>query len=223
MGVKALLGSTLALGAAYIFIYGQKITDKIYNFSNKTNANNKSLYQPKSLLVSNKILRKTPSLQKSVNVSEILNLIGQAEAPRGYNQIYIGSKVLLPKPLTIMRVSEVLEWQRQSVKAGSVSSAAGRYQIIRKTLQGLVNNGVLNGSDYFHEQSQDKAARHLLKRRGLDKYAKGMISKETFANELAKEWAGLPVVSGKNAGKSHYDGYAGNSATVSVHQVLAVI
>lgn len=153
----------------------------------------------------------------------LFDVIGAAEAPQGYDQVYSGSKVQPPRRITSMTVSEVLAWQSRSVAAGSVSSAAGRYQIIRKTLQGLVSSGVLRGGELFNRSAQDRAAQALAEGRGLSQYQSGQISAETFANNLAKEWAGLPVATGSKAGKSHYDGYAGNSATVTVNRVLDAI
>ena len=60
------------------------------------------------------------------------------------------------KPITTMTVSEVLNWQQEAVAKtkqvyGSGYSAAGRYQVIRKTLQSL---GV-NGNTLFDKETQD--------------------------------------------------------------------
>lgn len=158
-----------------------------------------------------------------MGISAILNLIGMAEAPGGYDTVYAGSKVRPPRPITQMTVGQVMDWQRQSINAGSVSSAAGRYQIIYKTMRSLVSRGVLSRGELFGRSAQDRAATALMRGRGLDGYQSGQLSLEDFANNLAREWAGLPVVSGSNAGRSYYDGYAGNSATVSADQVRAAL
>lgn len=158
-----------------------------------------------------------------MGISSILNLIGMAEAPGGYDTVYAGSKVRPPRPITQMTVGQVMDWQRQSINAGSVSSAAGRYQIIYKTLRSLVSRGVLYRGELFSASAQDRAATALMRGRGLDGYQSGQLSLEDFANNLAREWAGLPVVSGASAGRSYYDGYAGNSATVSADQVRAAL
>lgn len=159
----------------------------------------------------------------TLGISQILDVIGRAEAPSGYDTVYAGSKVRPSRPITSMTVSQVMDWQRASIAAGSVSSAAGRYQIIYKTLRGLVSSGVLRAGELFNASAQDRAAHALMKGRGLDSYQSGTMSAETFANNLAKEWAGLPVVSGSKAGRSYYDGYAGNSATVQPADVLAAL
>ena len=63
-----------------------------------------------------------------------------------------------------MRVDEVLDWQRQAVRGASVSSAAGRYQIIRPTLQRLVDAGLVAPGAIFDAATQDRLAQHLLPR-----------------------------------------------------------
>jgi len=156
----------------------------------------------------------------SLNVRSILDLIGSAEAPQGYDQVYGGSKLSPPRPITTMTVGEVLDWQDRSVAAGSVSSAAGRYQVIRGTLRDQVRNGTVSLSDTFDSNTQDRIAVSLMEAQGLSSYQAGNMSAESFGNNLARVWAGLPVLSGSKAGRSYYDGYAGNSATVSTSSVL---
>jgi muramidase (phage lysozyme) len=159
----------------------------------------------------------------STGVSGLLNLIGGIEAPQGYNQVYGGSKISTPKPLTTMTIAEVMEWQRQSIAAGSASSAAGRYQILRGTLSDLVKAGYARTSDLFNATTQDKLAIALMERRGLSDYQSGRISETTFANNLAKEWASLPVVTGSKAGRSYYDGDGLNSALTGITNVISAI
>ena len=65
-----------------------------------------------------------------------------------------------------MRVEEVLAWQRNTVRQGSVSSAARSYQIIRPTLQRLVDQGVVSPSETFDAVTQDRLGRHLLRETG---------------------------------------------------------
>lgn len=42
-------------------------------------------------------------------------------------------------------------------------------------------------------------------------FRRGELSRSQFQDNLAKVWAGLPMASGKSA----YDGYAGNKATIT--------
>ena len=157
-------------------------------------------------------------------ISSLLNIIGQAEAPQGYNQYYSGirSSDGPPRPLTSMTVNEVLAWQ-DSIDPKYPSEAAGRYQVMEDTLRGLVRQGKVSGGMRFDQAGQDRIARILAEGRGLNDYQSGRISAEMFANNLAREWAGLPVATGSKAGRSYYDGDGLNSATVGVNQVLAAI
>ena len=154
---------------------------------------------------------------------QILSFITSAEAPHGYDTVYNGSRLAPPRPITSMTIREVLDWQRASVRAGSTSSAAGGYQIIRKTLQGLVKSQKLTGNELFDAAMQDRLAIALMREKGLDDFLAGKLSAETFGNRLASVWAGLPRVSGAAKGLSVYEGYAGNSATVGAARFMEIL
>jgi len=161
-------------------------------------------------------------------VSGLLDLIGRHEAPRGYNQVYGGSKIQPPKPITTMTIREVLAWQDASVRAGSRSSAAGRYQIIRGTLRGLVGDGAASMSDLYSARTQDRLAIALMERRGLGAYRAGRLSETQFAQNLSQEWASFPVAirdrSGRPAnGQSYYAGDGLNRAGTSLSAVINAI
>jgi len=158
----------------------------------------------------------------------LLGLIGGIEAPQGYDQVYGGSKIQPPRPITTMTVGEVLAWQDKSVRAGSKSSAAGRYQIIRSTLRSLVSRGHVRTSDTFSRSTQDRLGTVLLKRRGLDDYKAGKISKYQFGQNLSKEWASLPAISkdkrGRTAdGQSYYAGDGLNHALTTRSRLMNAI
>ncbi|KXF89950.1 hypothetical protein [Phaeobacter inhibens] len=161
-------------------------------------------------------------------VGSLLDLIGQHEAPKGYDQVYGGSKIAPPRPITQMTVGEVLEWQDRSVRAGSKSSAAGRYQIIRGTLRSLVRDGVVSMGSRFDKATQDRLATQLMNRRGLQSYLSGRMSETDFAQNLSKEWASLPVaIADKKgrpaAGQSYYAGDGLNRALTSLENVFGAI
>lgn len=153
----------------------------------------------------------------------ILHFIGSHEAPEGYGQVYGGSRLKPPKPLEEMTIGEVLAWQDASVAAGSKSSAAGRYQIIRKTLRSQLAKGVVSEGDLFDGPTQDKLGFALMQGRGYDRFERGEISETAFGNALAKEWASLPMLTGDKAGKSAYDGDGLNSALTDPETVLALL
>jgi hypothetical protein len=62
-----------------------------------------------------------------------------------------------------------------------------------------------------------------MKGRGLDLYLRGSIDEYAFCNNLAKEWASLPVVSGPKRGSSYYGGDGLNKALVAVEPFLEVV
>jgi muramidase (phage lysozyme) len=146
----------------------------------------------------------------------ILDLIGRAEAPQGYNQIFGRNRFA---PLDQMTVAQVLQMQRQMVSRGSPSSAVGRYQFIRKTLAGLVDKLKIDPSEKFTPELQDRLAMALLEQRGLSRFLNGQISARRFQQNLSMEWAGLPSLNGR----SYYAGDGLNKATVSTSQLVRAL
>ena len=171
------------------------------------------------------LLRPDPSIPAGEDpaVLNVISFIGAMEAPKGYDQVYGNSVIETPKPLTEMTVDEVLAWQRESVNAGSKSSASGQYQIIRKTLESLKASLELDGSEKFDKTMQDRMGVALMEGRGLDDWRNGKITDEEFCLNLSKEWAAIPVPSGPNKGKSFYDGDGLNSALTDPDMMLGVL
>ncbi len=149
----------------------------------------------------------------------MLDFIGALEAPDGYDTVYYGVRVSPPRAITTMSVGEVLDWQRRAVRGGSVSSAAGRYQIIRPTLQGLVDAGVVSRNDAFNAATQDRLGRHLLRETGY----RARANTPAIANRIAGVWAALPRIGGDGAGRSVYEGVAGNHALVRADTYQGVL
>lgn len=159
-------------------------------------------------------------------VTPLLDYIGNKES-NGYDDFWGGitnARDYPPKNLTQMTIQEVLNWQ-ESIDRKYDSEAAGRYQIMEDTLRGYNNDrntgpgnplytrAGLSASDLFSPENQDKLATALMNGRGLNRFLSGEITREQFANNLAAEWASLPLVTGPNAGKSVYEGdSAGNRA-----------
>ena len=169
-------------------------------------------------------------------VTPLLDFIGNKES-EGYDDISgLVSQSRYPiKPLTQMTIQEVLDWQ-ESIDRFQLSEASGRYQIMEDTLRGYNNDSSagpgnplytragLGVGDLFSPINQDKMAIELLRGRGLDRYLNGSMTRETFANNLASEWASLPVVTGVNAGRSVYEGdRAGNRSLTTVQEFLSVL
>jgi muramidase (phage lysozyme) len=127
-----------------------------------------------------------------------------------------------PKPLTQMTIREVLAWQDR-IDPMYRSEAAGRYQILEDTLRGLYAEAGMTLDSKFDKAGQDRLAMALLKRRGVDRFLHGYLSVNKFCNELAKEWASLPVVDGPKKGRSYYAGDGLNAAGVDVEPFVAVV
>ena len=159
-----------------------------------------------------------------MTIKTLLDFIGEAESNGDYEIVWRGiKKQKHPAKLTDITVGEVLEWQEKMRKIGARSTAAGKYQIIYKTLQGTIRDAGVSLDDKFSPEAQDKLAIALLKRRGLDTYIAGRISAETFADRIAKEWASLPVVTGLRKGRSYYGGDGLNKSLVSVDAFLDAV
>lgn len=153
----------------------------------------------------------------------LLDFISTAESNGNYNAYYGNSGNTAIK-FTDMTLAQVMQWQRTENAKGNNYTAVGKYQFIPKTLRGAIEALGLNPeTTKFTPEIQDRLAEHLLKVRGIDDFISGKISKEQFANNLALEWAGLPAVSGDNAGKSAYHKDGINKSNVSVSSFLEAL
>lgn len=138
----------------------------------------------------------------------VLRFISALEAPQGYNDYFRGVRLAPPLPLTEMTLGDVMSWQvsagarRNGYKPASV--AVGNYQVITSTLAGVVRALNLDPGAPFDAGTQDKIGLHLLYARGFGDFLTGRVSIEAMGNALAREWAGLPMLDGPDAGKSAY-------------------
>ncbi|GEM_PF-408415 len=142
-------------------------------------------------------------------VMRIRALIGWAEAgPDGYDAVQWGARVKPPKRPTEMTLGEVFAWIEATP---GQPHAIGYYQFIPATLARLVTRLDLGPDVRFTPALQDRLGDILLAEAGLPALEAGRIDRVTFMNNLAKIWAGLP----NSSGKSHYQGIAGNAASIS--------
>lgn len=157
---------------------------------------------------------------RQTSIDDLLDFIGKLESNGDYDAIvWAVSEHRYPnRPISKMTIGQVLDWQ-DSIDRFQNSEAVGKYQILEDTLREIYHPAGLTKNHKFDERTQDKLARYLLERRGLDRYLRGEISAERFANNLAMEWASLPVVSDVKRGdrlilrgQSYYSGVAGNKA-----------
>ena len=148
--------------------------------------------------------------------------------PSSYEVVYSGipAKHRTKALLTTYTVAEILEWQGFVVANGSASSAAGAYQIIRKTLVSLG----LPPKRIFDAACQDECALRLLDVRGWARVEAGTMTTEDFADQLAREWASMPVHKDQKGqkrwvkrGESYYAGDGLNAAHASPEEVMAAV
>lgn len=163
----------------------------------------------------------------------LLDFIRKYEAGKaGYNAIWLGisRKHHPPKPLTSMTIGQVLAWQ-DSIDHLYMSEACGGYQFMEATLRDIYSRAGFTPDAPFNAKTQDELAVYLLKRRGLTDYLRGDMSLNTFAIQVAKEWASMPVpvrVKGHKGftlspGQSYYSGDGLNSTHVPVRDFLEAI
>jgi muramidase (phage lysozyme) len=160
---------------------------------------------------------------------QLLDLIASVEssfdtAGGGYFAINSSIRRLNTNPqLVAMTIQQVIDYTTQVRDQTSGSGAAGRYQFIPITLTEVVNRGNIQRNLIFSPAMQDYLA--IQRARQARKYGQwlaGTLSDEDFAIELAKEWAGLPVVrevirNGRRVlrGQSYYVGIQGNNTRMS--------
>jgi muramidase (phage lysozyme) len=154
----------------------------------------------------------------SARKEAIKETIASRESNGNYNVVY-GNKEM---PLTGMTIGEVIKWQEGQIEAGAKSTAAGKYQIIAKTMKDLARR---NPEDFgedklFDATAQEWAADTLLARRGWDDFEAGKKTDEEMALALAKEWASLPDPS---TGKSYYAKDGTNKSHHTPEYILSVL
>lgn len=155
----------------------------------------------------------------------IINLIGLAEGTdkgRGYNEtLAYGAYTGGPVDLVNMTLDQVDALQTKMLKHPKNklrSSAVGRSQIVRTTMRAIRAQlpERYPGTRKFDQDCQDEMTCYLLGLRGIDKWLAGRMSEETLINNLAKEWASFPTMSGKGY-------YAGQQGKITVQDVKAAL
>ena len=157
-----------------------------------------------------------PATTPNAAVNGVLDFIARYESGGDYNLRNGGSRA----NLTSMTINEVFEMQRGWRSwPNAASTASGRYQYIKGTLEEMVR--VMNldpATTRFDERTQDAIATRDLRRRcRLDDWLAGTINDATFMNLISRVWAGIPNTSGQ----STYAGVANNRAGTSAQSALA--
>lgn len=164
----------------------------------------------------------SPSIQDSPNAAyePLLALIEMGESTiGGYNAVYLPyakANQNINLDLTKMSVNEVRALQDKMVAEGFDSTALGRYQIIRDTMDYLIKKMNLTGNELYDARIQDDMAITLLRRRGVDSYLSGTLPLNKFITRMSKEWASFPE--GPN-NQSYYKGVGNNVAHLTYKQI----
>jgi len=170
-------------------------------------------------------------IDNAKGVKGLLDFIAQIESGGNYNAYYGHAGNQNQPQFTGMLLKSVQDWQNKRVAAGG-QSAAGRYQIIRTTLNEEIEKlGLDVNTERYSMPVQDKLAESLLEKRKLSKFLDGSLTLEGFGNNLAMEWAALPVLSpivgGQGVmlkpGQSYYSGDGLNAEGATVEQFTAVL
>jgi muramidase (phage lysozyme) len=132
--------------------------------------------------------------------------------------------------LSLKTLAEIYTLMDGLEARGAPSTATGRYQFIRATLQHCQVVEQLPDTALFTEALQDKFAVLLLVGRGYrDWYTEATnpdgsrkVTDQDFEHNLSCEWASLPDP--QNGGRSHYDrDAAGNHAQTTLDAVDAML
>jgi hypothetical protein len=157
----------------------------------------------------------------------LLNLIAAGESSSRGGDPYCSIYPNQYEPrLVSMTLEQVLQFQsyrttsRSSGGLGIASSACGRYQFIRRTLEGIIQSTGISRSTRYSPDIQDYLILEVLRRsRGLDSWLSGSLPDESFQLNLAREFASVPVpfdTQGQNRrvrrGETYYAGDRLNAA-----------
>lgn len=144
----------------------------------------------------------------------ILDFIAGYEAGGNYNAVIGNSHA--SEDLGKKSIGDIYVLMDHLLASGKPSTAVGRYQIIRRTMQALQLVLGLDNKVLFTPDIQDRMAVRLLVGRGYPAWWRGQMTDVEFAHTMSCEWASLPDP--ELGGKSHYDGIGPNHAgTTLVH------
>lgn len=171
---------------------------------------------------------------KNVFNSPLMEMIGKHESAGDYNRVYVPPKMpgyggVRRVDVSSMTVNEVLAFQknwtneqrRAGIPADQCSSAIGKYQFIRTTLESTVKQMGLSGNEKFTPELQDRLAMQQLKNAGYEKYVAGKTNDQTFLNKVAGVWSSIPQTNGRSAHAGIGINAAGTSVTAAVTTLRA--
>lgn len=149
----------------------------------------------------------------------LLDAIGKAEGA-DYNTLYGYAEKRYGVDITDMTIAEVRQLQNKMVKDNGISSAVGKYQVLRSTLNDAIKALGIKPTDKFTPELQDKIAQWLLQSRtNYAQWLEGKGDVGKFQNGLASIWASVPNLSGV----SQYAGDGVNKATGGGQALLGML
>jgi muramidase (phage lysozyme) len=135
------------------------------------------------------------------------------ESAGNYNAVF--GHINASRPLSAMTLTQIYVMQGQMYAVNKTSTATGRYQGLRATIQGYQKRKKLPDTTLFTEALQDDFGLTLLEDCKYVSWWKGKITDDEFMHNLSVVWASLPDPD--NDGKSNHDGdIAGNHASTSL-------
>lgn len=151
-------------------------------------------------------------LLNNPNAQKMLNLIASAEGVKhGYNTIFGNERFS-----NLSAHPNVLKRFKQTDGKVNYTTAAGRYQFLKPTWDGLVRQ---YGLTDFSPRNQDLGALALIKQRGaLNDVLKGDY--RSAINKLGKEWASLPSspYAQPKRSQAEIDKFLGGARTTNQYQ-----
>lgn len=149
----------------------------------------------------------------------LLDFIAEGESGGNYNAVIGDAKA--SDDLGAKSLAEIYTLMADLLTKGRPSTAVGRYQIIRSTLESLASKMSISPDTKFTPELQDRLGVQLMVGRGYSRWWTGGMTDEDFAHGLSMEWASLPDP--ENQGKSHYDGIGPNHASKTEAQVMTAL
>ena len=154
-------------------------------------------------------------------INGVLDFIARYESSGDYNLRNGGSRA----NLIGMTIAEIFEMQRNyRTWPGATSTAVGRYQYIKDTLEEMVRIMGLNpATTRFDQRTQDSIATTDLRRRcRLDDWLAGRITDGDFMNLVSRVWAGIPNTGGRSTYAGVGNNRAGTTASGALGQLAAI-
>lgn len=189
----------------------------VYSAIFRRNLLDPNMFKEKELLEKPK--SKSRGRTVSTNANSLADLIGRGEGD--YNSVNLGQaggNRSSTRDLENMTVAEVMAAQDRRE-----FNAAGRYQLIRKTMREAVKGLGLSGEEKFDKTTQDKLFNYLIttKRPAIGKYLSGESNDLHAAlKSAAMEWAS---VADPDTGRSYYEGVGNNRASISAGEMAAML